>query len=73
MVIFPASAAVAEGLMFTVGQITWTTHAGGLMTTVSEENQTRSETAKVVVPIITPTMTTMTPTTRTTLHRYKGK
>jgi len=37
MVIIPASAAVAEGLKFTIGQITWTTHGGGLMTTTSEE------------------------------------
>jgi len=30
MVIIPASAAVAEGLTFTVGQITWTTRTGSL-------------------------------------------
>jgi len=30
MVIIPAYAAMAEGLTFTVGQITWTTHADGL-------------------------------------------
>jgi len=39
MFIISASAAVAEGLTFTVGQITWTTHAGGLMITALEENQ----------------------------------
>jgi len=49
MVIIPASAIVAEGLTFTVGQITWTTHAGGLTTTTLEENQIRSETEEVVV------------------------
>jgi len=37
MVIVPASVAVPEGLTFTVGQITWTTHGGGLTTTASEE------------------------------------
>jgi len=37
MVIVPASAAVAEGLTFTVGLITWTTHGGGSVTTTSEE------------------------------------
>ena len=72
MVIIPASAAVAEGLTFTVGQITWTTHAGGLTTTTLEDTQIRSETAKVVVPI-TPTTTTATPITRPPLARYKGK
>jgi len=39
MVIVPASAAVPEGLTFTVGQITWTTHGGGLMTMTLEETQ----------------------------------
>jgi len=39
MVIIHVSAAVAEGLTFTVGQITWTTHAGGLTTMTLEENQ----------------------------------
>ena len=71
MVIMPAFAAVAEGLTFTVGQITWMTHAGGLTTTL-EEDQIRSEMAEVVVPI-TPTTTTTTLTTRPLLPRYKGK
>jgi hypothetical protein len=39
MVIIHASATVAEGLMFTIGQITWTTGAGGLTTTALEETQ----------------------------------
>jgi hypothetical protein len=39
MVIIPASGAIAEGLTFTIGQITWTTRASGLMTMVLEENQ----------------------------------
>jgi len=37
MVIVPASAAVAEGLTFTVGQIMWTTHGDGFTTTTAEE------------------------------------
>jgi len=39
MVIVPAFTAVPEGLTFTVGQITWTTHGGGLTTTTSDETQ----------------------------------
>ena len=39
MVIIPASAVVAEGLTFIVGQITWTTHDGGLTTVTLEETQ----------------------------------
>jgi len=38
MVIIPASAPVAEGLTFTVSQITWTTRVGGLTAMASEEN-----------------------------------
>jgi hypothetical protein len=67
MVIVPASAAVAEGLMFTVGQITWTTHGGGLATTTSEETQIQSGTAEASTPI------TPTPSTRPPLPRYRAK
>jgi len=67
MVIVPASAAVLEGLTFTVGQITWTTHSGGLMTTASEETHIRSGTTATSAP------TTLTPSTRPPLPRYKGK
>ena len=72
MVIIPASAAKAEGLTFTVIQITWTTHVGGLTTTTSKENQIQSETMKVVFPI-TPTRTIMTLTNRPPLRLYRGK
>jgi len=72
MVIIPASIAVAEGLTFIVGHITWSTHAGGLTTTTLEENQIRPQIAKVVAPI-TMTTTTTTPTTQPVLPRYKGK
>ena len=67
MVIVPASAAVDEGLTFTVGQITWTTHGGGLTTTTSEETQIRYGTARASIPI------TPTPSTRPPLPRYEGK
>jgi len=67
MVIVPASAAVPEGLTFTVGQITWTTHDGGLTTTASEETQIRSGTTAASTPIM------LTPSTRPPLPRYEGK
>jgi len=67
MVIVPASVAVPEGLTFTVGQITWTTHGGGLTTTTSEETQIRSGMTATSTPI------TLTPSTRPPLARYKGK
>ena len=67
MVIILASAAVAEGLTFTVGQITWTTHGGGLATTASEETQIQSGTAEASIPI-TPVLRTRPP-----LPRYRAK
>ena len=60
MVIIPASATVARGLTFTVGQITWMTHDGGLTTTTLEETQIQSGAAEVVI-LITPTTVTTTP------------
>jgi hypothetical protein len=39
MVIIPNSVAVADGLSFTVGQITWTTHVNSFTTTSTEEVQ----------------------------------
>jgi len=72
MVIIPASATVAEGLTLTVGQITWTTHGGGLTTMTLEETQIQSGAAEVMIPI---TLTTITMTTRARppLPCYKGK
>ena len=67
MVIVPASAVVPEGLTFTVGQITWTTHDGDLTTTTSEETQIRSGMTAASAP------TTLTLSTRPPLPRYKGK
>jgi len=79
MVIIPASTAVAEGLAFTVGQITWTTCIRSLTTMTLEENHIRSKAAKVVILITSttttsaPTMLSATPTTRPSLPHYKGK
>ena len=67
MVIVPASAAVAEGLTFTVGQFTWTTLGGGLTTTTSGETQIQSGTAEASTSI-TPTQRTRPP-----LPRYRAK
>jgi len=67
MVIVPPSAAVAEGLTFTVGQIPWTTRGGGLATTTSEESQIQSGTAEPSTPI-TPSLSTLPP-----LRRYRAK
>jgi hypothetical protein len=41
MVIIPDSAAVADGLSFTVGQITWTTGVNSFTATTTEEAQIR--------------------------------
>jgi len=79
MVIIPASAAVAEGLTFTVGQITRTTHADGLTTMALEENHIQPRTAEVVAPTTSttvtfaPTTSSATPTTRPLPPHYKGK
>jgi len=67
MVIVPASAAVPEGLTFTVGQITWTTHGGGLTTTASEETLIRSGTTAAS------SLITLTLSTRPPLPRFEGK
>jgi hypothetical protein len=67
MVIVPASTAVAEGLTFSVGQITWMTRGGGLATMTSEETQIQSGAAEASTPI------TPTPSTRPPLPCYKAK
>ena len=69
MVIVPASAAVPEGLTLTVGQITWTTHGGGLATTVSEGTQIQSG----MTAVSAPTTRIRAPSTRPPLPRYKGR
>ena len=67
MVIVPASAVVAEGLTFTVGQITWTTRGGSLTTTTSGETQIQSGTAEASTSI------TPIPRTRPPLPCYRAK
>jgi len=69
MVIVPASAAVPEGLTFTVGQITWTTHGGSLTTMVSEGTQIQSGMSVASAP----TTRLLAPSARPPLPRYKGK
>ena len=72
MVIIPASAVVAEGLTFTAGQMTWTTHDGGLTTTSLEEIQIQSGATEAIAAII-PTTVTTTPRAQPPLPRYNGK
>jgi len=67
MVIVPASVAVAEGLTFTVGQITWTTRGDGLTTMTLEETQIQCGTAEASTPI------TPTPRTQPPFPRYRAK
>jgi len=79
MVITPTSASMAEGLMITIGQITWMTGTGGLATTTSKETQIQSATTLATTPTTSATITitlTMSPTMPTThppLSRYNGK
>ena len=67
MVIVPTSAAMPEGLTFTIRQITWTTHGGGLTTTTLEATQIQPGAAEGSTPI------TPTPRTRPLLPRYRAK
>jgi hypothetical protein len=82
MVIIPESAAVADGLSFTVGQITWTTGVNNFTAAAMEEAQIRSAltmsssatapTTLVTAPT-TPATAPTTPTTHRSLPRYKGR
>jgi hypothetical protein len=82
MVIIPDSAAVADGLSFTVGQITWTTNVNSFTATAMEEAQIRSAsttsssaTAPTTLATASTTLATApnTPTTRRPLPHYKGR
>jgi hypothetical protein len=65
MVIIPDSAAVEDGLSFTVGQITWTTGVNSFIATTMEEAQIRS--ALTTSSLATaPTTLAMDPTTPAT-------
>jgi hypothetical protein len=89
MVIILDFVAVANGLTFTIDQITWTTGVNNFTTTATEEAQIRSAlttspsamapttlaTALTTLATALTTLTTAptTPTTRRPLPRYKGR
>jgi hypothetical protein len=82
MVIIPDSATVADGLSFTVGQITWTTSVNGFTATTMEEAQIQSMSTTsssamalttLATALTTPATAPTTPTTRRPLPRYKGR
>jgi hypothetical protein len=56
MVIFPDSIDTAVGLMFTIGQITWTTRSNDFVITAMEEVQIRSASTTSPTPASTTTM-----------------
>jgi hypothetical protein len=55
MVIFPDSMATAAGLMFMIGQITWTTSSNYFIVTTMEEVQIRSASTTSLTPASTTT------------------
>jgi hypothetical protein len=82
MVIIPDSTAVADGLSFTVGQITWTTGVNSFTATATEEAQIRSASimsssatapTTLATASTTPAMAPTTLTTRRPLPRYKER
>jgi hypothetical protein len=82
MVIIPHSAAVADGLSFTIGQITWTTSVNIFTATATEEAHiqsalTTSSSATAPTTLATapttPAMALTMPTTGRPLPRYKER
>jgi hypothetical protein len=82
MVIIPDSAAVADGLSFTVGQITWTTGVNSFTATTTVEAQIRSASTTsssatapttLAMALTTPATTPTTPIAHRPLPRYKGR
>jgi hypothetical protein len=82
MVIIPHSTAVADGLSFTVGQITWTTGVNSFTATTTEEAQIRfaSTTSSSATALTTLAMAPTTPataptvlTTRRPFPHYEGR
>jgi hypothetical protein len=82
MVIIPNSAAVADDLSFTVGQITWTTSFNNFTTAATEEVQIRSvstmSSSAMTPTTLATTLTTLamapaTPIIRRPLPCYKGR
>jgi hypothetical protein len=82
MVIIPESAAMADGLKFTIGQITWTTGVNSFTAAATEEVQIRStsttsssataSTTLATAPS-TPATASAMPITRRPLPCYKGR
>jgi hypothetical protein len=83
MVIFPDSMATAAGLMFTIGQITWTTSSNDFVITTMEEVQIRSASTTSPTPASTtttlapapptPAPSSTMPATHQLLSRYQGR
>jgi hypothetical protein len=82
MVIIPDSMAVADGLSFTIGQITWTTGVNNFTAAATEEDQIRfasttSSLATVLTTLATalttPATAPATPITHRPLPCYKGR
>jgi hypothetical protein len=75
MVIIPDSVAVADGLSFTIGQITWTTGVNSFIAAATEEVQIRSAstTSSSATALTTLAMAPATPITRRPLPCYKGR
>jgi hypothetical protein len=82
MVIISDSTAVADGLSFTVGQITWTTGVNSFTATTTEEEQIRftsSTSSSATAPTTlataptTPATAPTTPTTHRPLPHYKER
>jgi hypothetical protein len=83
MVIFPESMAMAAGLTFTIGQITWTIGSNDFVVTAMEEVQIRSASTTSPTPASTMTMlapaspapapSPTTPATHRLLPRYQGR
>jgi hypothetical protein len=83
MVIFPDSVATATGLMFTIGQITWTTSSNDFVITDMEEVQIRSASTTSPTPASTtttlalaslaPVPSSTTPAAHRLLPRYQGR
>jgi hypothetical protein len=82
MVIIPNSVATADGLSFTIDQITWTTGINSFTPTTTEEAQIQSVSTMSSLAMAPTTLATApttlataptTPTTHRPLPRYKGK
>jgi hypothetical protein len=83
MVIFLDSMATAAGLMFTIGQITWTTGSNDFVITAMEKVRIRSALTTSLTPASTtttlapasptPAPSSTTPIIHRLLPRYQGK